>query len=51
MRSSENKPATFVPGFNTRTIYRNARGDGTIQVPPDVPNQSDANLVLNVRTG
>jgi hypothetical protein len=32
-------------------IFRNARGDGTIQVPPDVPNQADANFVLNVVTG
>lgn len=32
-------------------IYANARGDGTIQVPPDVPNQTDANFVLNVITG
>lgn len=29
--------------------YREARGDGTVQVPPDVPNQADANFVLNVR--
>ncbi|HEX5142369.1 MAG TPA: hypothetical protein VFW21_00725 [Mycobacterium sp.] len=32
-------------------IYRNARGDGTVQVPPDVPNQTDANFVINVVTG
>jgi hypothetical protein len=32
-------------------IYANARGDGTVQVPPDVPNQTDANFVLNVVTG
>jgi hypothetical protein len=32
-------------------IYANARGDGTIQVPPDVPNQTDASFVLNVVTG
>jgi len=32
-------------------IFRNARGDGTIQVTPDVPNQADANFVLNVVTG
>lgn len=32
-------------------IYRNARGDGTAQVPVDVPNQTDANFVLNVVTG
>jgi hypothetical protein len=29
--------------------YRDARGDGTVQVPPDVPNQADANFVLNLR--
>lgn len=32
-------------------IYRNARGDGTAQVPVDVPNQTDANFVLNLATG
>jgi hypothetical protein len=32
-------------------IYRNSRGDGTAQVPVDVPNQADANFVLNVVTG
>ena len=29
-------------------IYRNARGDGTIQIVPNVPNDTDANFVLNV---
>lgn len=29
-------------------IYQNARGNGTVQVPPDVPNQADANFVLNL---
>jgi hypothetical protein len=29
-------------------IYQGAHGDGTIQVPPDVPNQADANFVLNI---
>jgi hypothetical protein len=32
-------------------IYANARGDGTIQVPPEVPNQTDANFVLHVLNG
>jgi hypothetical protein len=32
-------------------IYRNARGDGTVQVPVDVPNQTDANFVINAVTG
>jgi hypothetical protein len=31
--------------------YNNARGDGTAQVPPDVPNQTDANYVRNVMLG
>jgi hypothetical protein len=30
--------------------YANARGEGTVQVPPEVPNQTDANFVLNVAT-
>ena len=30
-------------------IYRDARGDATVQVPPGVP--TDANVVLNVVTG
>jgi hypothetical protein len=29
-------------------IYQNARGTGTVQVPQDVPNLTDANFVLNV---
>jgi hypothetical protein len=29
-------------------IYQNAVGTGTVQVPPDVPNQADANFVLNL---
>jgi hypothetical protein len=29
-------------------MYQNARGNGTVQVPPDVPNQADANFVLNL---
>jgi hypothetical protein len=32
-------------------IYSKARGDGTIQVPADVPNETDANFVLNVIPG
>jgi hypothetical protein len=32
-------------------VYRNARGDGTIRVPVDVPNQTDAYFVLNVIDG
>jgi hypothetical protein len=29
-------------------MYQNARGNGTVQVPPDVPNLTDANFVLNL---
>jgi len=29
-------------------IYSTARGDGTVQIPPDVPNLTDANYVFNV---
>jgi hypothetical protein len=29
-------------------IYRDARGDSTVEVPVNVPNQTDANFVLNV---
>jgi len=32
-------------------IYQNASGTGTAQVPPDVPNQTDANFVLNLTGG
>ena len=32
-------------------IYNGARGNGTAQVPPDVPNETDGNLVFNVVTG
>ena len=38
-------PLTIVGGNG---IYQNARGNGTVQVPPDVPNQTDANFVLNI---
>jgi len=39
----------YIAGGNG--IYRDARGDATVQVPPDVPNEVDANFVLNVVTG
>jgi hypothetical protein len=29
--------------------YRDARGEGTVEVPQDVPNLADANFVLRVR--
>ena len=41
-------PQSIVGGSG---IYKNARGAGTVQVPPEVPNQTDANFVLNVVTG
>jgi hypothetical protein len=41
-------PVAIVGGTG---IYNTARGDGTAQVPPDVPNETDANYVLNVVTG
>ena len=41
-------PLTIVGGTG---IYQDASGTGTIQVPPDVPNQADANFVLNVVPG
>jgi hypothetical protein len=28
--------------------YKSARGYATVQVPPDVPNETDANLVLHL---
>jgi len=46
--SGETGAVTIVGGTG---IYANARGEGTIQVPPDVPNQTDANFVLHVVTG
>jgi hypothetical protein len=44
----ETVPFAIVGGTG---IYSTARGDGTIQVPVDVPNQTDANFVLNVISG
>jgi hypothetical protein len=41
-------PVSVVGGTG---IYQNARGTGTIQVPPEVPNQTDANIVLNLTSG
>jgi hypothetical protein len=32
-------------------MYQNASGSGTVQVPPEVPNQTDANFVLNLTGG
>jgi len=44
----ETVPFTIVGGNG---IYQNAHGTGTVQVPPEVPNQTDANFVLNVIGG
>ncbi|MGX9790069.1 allene oxide cyclase barrel-like domain-containing protein [Mycobacterium sp. MMS18-G62] len=41
-------PLSIVGGTG---MYQNAGGTGTIQVPPEVPNQTDANFVLNLVTG
>jgi hypothetical protein len=41
-------PLSIVGGTG---IYQNASGTGTIQVPPDVPNMTDANFVLNLTGG
>ena len=41
-------PFSIVGGTGT---YQNARGTGTIQVPPDVPDLTDANFVLNLAGG
>jgi hypothetical protein len=41
-------PLSIVGGTG---IYQNAGGTGSLQVPPDVPNQADANFVLDVVTG
>jgi hypothetical protein len=32
-------------------MFQNARGNGTIQVPPDVPDLTDANFVLDLTSG
>ena len=37
--------------FGGTGVYQNARGNATVQVPPDVPNLTDANIVINVVTG
>lgn len=41
-------PLSIVGGTG---MYGNAHGTGTVQVPPNVPNETDANLVLHVMTG
>jgi hypothetical protein len=46
--SGDANPISIVGGTG---IYQNASGTGTIQVPPEVPNQTDANFVLNLTGG
>jgi hypothetical protein len=46
--SGDTSPVSIVGGTG---IYQNASGTGTIQVPPEVPNQTDANFVLNLTGG
>jgi hypothetical protein len=41
-------PISIVGGTG---IYQNASGNGTLQVPADVPNQTDANIVLHLTGG
>jgi hypothetical protein len=38
-------PVTITGGTG---IYRNVRGDGTVEVPTNVPNQADADFVLHL---
>jgi hypothetical protein len=42
------KPVPFAVLGGTG-VYRTARGEGTIVVPTDVPNQTDASIVLRLR--
>ena len=42
------KPVAFAVLGGTG-VYRPARGDGSIVVPTDVPNQTDASIVLRLR--
>jgi len=41
-------PISIVGGTG---MYQNASGTGTLQVPADVPSQTDANIVLNLTGG
>ena len=41
-------PISVIGGTGT---YQNASGTGTLQVPADVPNQTDANIVLHLTGG
>lgn len=48
MVRGETVPLNVIGGTG---IYQNAHGTGTVQVPPEVPNQTDANFVLNLAGG
>ena len=48
LESSDAHPLTILGGTG---IYTNATGTGTVQIPQDVPNQADANFVLNLTGG
>ena len=41
-------PISIVGGTGT---YQNASGTGTIQLPPEVANRADANIVLHLTGG
>ena len=44
-RSGKTLPMAIVGGTGR---YQNARGEGTVQVPPNVPNDADANFTINL---
>ena len=48
MEAADTHPLTVLGGNG---IYQNATGSGTVQIPQDVPNQTDANFVLNLTSG
>jgi hypothetical protein len=48
LESAEVHPLTVLGGTG---MYTNATGTGTVQIPQDVPNQADANFVLNLTSG
>ena len=48
MEASDTHPLTVLGGTG---IHQNAAGAGTVQIPQDVPDQADANFVLNLTSG
>ncbi|WP_232004648.1 hypothetical protein [Mycobacterium sp. ACS1612] len=48
LSSPDVHPLTILGGTG---VYANAAGTGTVQVPQDVPSQTDANFVLNLAGG